>query len=320
MPISVNYRNNYVSEDLAILIPTKDRPFELKRLLQSIVEFEKRLGRIIVIASGMDVEDLVMTFMEFLPIEYYRSEPGQVQQRNIGISVLDHTTKLVATLDDDVVFEKKSISEMINYWNCVGQDTAGVGFNIVNQPPHSHTWLKGLFGVSVFEPGKVLKCGRNTSICNVNQNIKTEWLNGGGTVWLQSILQENPHTEINSRWAVFEDLIFSYQIGKNYSLYVCHESQIEIDDNTKEKESISMNFYRGKTQFLWKLYFINKNLNLSSILHYYSELIHLIHHLFKGISDYNKFFWGLGIAYGMFLSLRLYLSKKTLTNLIEENT
>ena len=66
---------------------------------------------------------------------------------------------------------------MINFLNSVEKDTVGVGFNIVNQPRHSHTWLRGLFGVSVSEPGKVLKCGRNTNVFNINQ--KTFEINVG---------------------------------------------------------------------------------------------------------------------------------------------
>ena len=45
-------RYQYDSKDLAIIIPTKDRPKEVKRLLKSICELDCRVGRIIVVASG----------------------------------------------------------------------------------------------------------------------------------------------------------------------------------------------------------------------------------------------------------------------------
>ena len=35
------------------------------------------------------------------------------------------------------------------FWNSVEPQTAGVGFNIVNQKGHKHDWLRGLLGVSV---------------------------------------------------------------------------------------------------------------------------------------------------------------------------
>ena len=72
------------------------------------------------------------------------SDPGQIKQRNKGISFLDSSTKLVATIDDDVSFSNTAISELIKFWNTVEPDTAGVGFNIINIPAHNHNWLKGL--------------------------------------------------------------------------------------------------------------------------------------------------------------------------------
>jgi len=223
-----NSWDHYVSKELAIIIPTKDRPKELGRLLQSIKELDCEVGRIIVVASGKDISNVVMEYSKILPLEYYFSESGQIIQRNKGISLLSDTTKLVATIDDDAIFYKTAVSEMIQFWNSVETETAGVGFNIVNQKGHKHNWLRGLLGVSVPEPGKVLKSGNSTSISNVKESIRCEWLNGGGTVWRQEILKKYPHDEIKSSWAVCEDVIYSYPKSKKYPLYICQNSKINI--------------------------------------------------------------------------------------------
>ena len=114
-----NTRTHYVSKDLAIIIPTKDRPKEVGRLLQSIKELDCEVRRVIVVASGQDISDVIMSFAEYIPVEYYSSEPGQIRQRNKGIALLDESTRLVATMDDDAVFHKDAISEMIKFWNNV---------------------------------------------------------------------------------------------------------------------------------------------------------------------------------------------------------
>lgn len=255
--------NSYVSTDLAIIIPTKDRPEEVKRLLKSIAELDCKVGRIIIIATGMDIQNEVMSFVNRIPVEYYSSEPGQIKQRNKGILLLDDSTKLVATMDDDAVFHKTSISEVINLWNSVETETAGVGFNIVNQVGHQHTWLRGIFGVSVPEPGRVLKNGLNTSFANVKHDVRSEWLNGGATTWRQDILQNNPHEEICSNWAVSEDLIFSYPIGKIYPLYISKDAIVEIDNLISYTENAKTLIYKGKTQFIWGAYFVSKNSDMS---------------------------------------------------------
>ena len=61
----------YESSDLAIIIPTKDRPKEINRLLNSIYELDCKAGRIIVIASGMDITNQVMLFSDKIPVECY---------------------------------------------------------------------------------------------------------------------------------------------------------------------------------------------------------------------------------------------------------
>ena len=123
----------YNTSDLAVIIPTKDRPTHVKRHLQSLAGQDCDLGRVIIVASGLNIEKIVLSFKDRLPVEYYHSEPGQVRQRNLAISLLDDSTKLVASMDDDATYHKGAILEMINFWNSVELETAGVGFNIVTQ-------------------------------------------------------------------------------------------------------------------------------------------------------------------------------------------
>ena len=229
----------YNTTDLAIVIPTKDRPVLVKRHLQSLVDQNCELGRVIVVASGKDIRDIVLGFKDSLPIEYYRSEPGQIKQRNMGISKLDARTMLVAAMDDDVTYHEDAIVEMIHFWNSVEPDTAGVGFNIINLPELKHNWVRSFLGFNSAKPGQVLKSGFNTSINNLAENVQAQWLNGGSGVWKQDILLNNPREGINTRWAVCEDLIFSYPLGKQYPLYVCSDAKVDmdveiIDRSTKE--------------------------------------------------------------------------------------
>lgn len=313
---------SYVSKDMAIIIPTKDRPDVVRRLLQSIAELDCKVGRIIIIASGQGISDVVELFSKTLTIEYYTSEPGQIKQRNMGISLLDDSTKLVATMDDDAVFHKTAMSEMIKFWNRVESETAGIGFNIVNQPGHCHTWLRGLFGISVPEPGRVLKSGNNTSISNVKKNIRSEWLNGGGTVWRQKILKDYPHIEISSKWAVCEDLIFSYPIGHIHPLYVCASATIDIEDVPFRKEIVELYRYRGRTQFLWGIYFVQTNPKLSVPQFYFRKFLEILSALLKGLfwREYYRFYLLMGMLSGFFLSLKCISREQKTLELIESKT
>lgn len=273
------------------------------------MEQKCKLGRVIVVASGQDIEEIVISFKELLPVEYYRSEPGQIRQRNLGISKLDERTKLVATMDDDVTYHEEAIIKMIEYWSSVKPDTGGVGFNMVNLPSNKHNWFLDLLGLSAPESGRVLKSGFNTTISNVDKDIQVEWLNGGATVWHQDLLMNNPHKELNIKWAVGEDLIFSYPLGKQYPLFICSDAEVEIeaviiDDQPKE-------FYteRGKSIYIMGLYFIQQNKDLSLIHFMINKFLYLTALFVKGTLSINtnKYYTAIGIIKAFFSSKSVLL-------------
>ena len=303
----------YSTTDLAVIIPTKDRPVELKRHLQSLVNQQCKFGRIIIIATGKDIKQVVMDFKNRLPVEHYTSKPGQIRQRNLGISKLDEKTKLVAAMDDDVIYHENAIVEMIHFWNRVENDTAGVGFNIINIPKMEHNWLRGLLGFSSKKYGQVLKSGFNTSISNISKNIQVKWLNGGSSVWRQNILQEYTMKEINTSWAVCEDLIFSYPLGKKFPLYVCSDSKVEIDEEIINQPTKAFYFYRGKAQYLWGLYFVMKNEDLSVSCFIVNKLLYCFAQLIKGTLylDKTRIFIMVGIVKSFCISFKVLFGFQT---------
>ena len=303
----------YSSKDLAVIIPTKNRPFQVKRHLKSLVEQKCILGRVIVVASGQDIKDIVLDFKDSLPVEYYNSEPGQIRQRNLGILKLDERTKLVATMDDDVTYHEDAVAEMIHFWNSVEPETVGVAFNIINFPALKHNWFRGLIGFSTPEPGQVLKSGLNTSIFNVMKNVQVYWLPGGTTVWRQDILLNNPHEEINIKWAVSEDLLFSYPLGRQYSLYVCSGAKVEIEDIIMDKQSKEFYIERGKSIYIMGLYFIHQNKDLSLIHFIINKFLYVIFLFVKStvFLDVNKYYLAIGIIKSFIKNIPILLSLKS---------
>ncbi|RHX90860.1 glycosyltransferase family 2 protein [Leptospira stimsonii] len=272
------------SKDLCVLTPTKDRPNKIVNLLNSLTKQTAPVGRIIVVASGQDIRDVVEKYSKQLPLEYYFCEPpGQVRQRKLGVSKLDSRTKLVATLDDDIVLEPDAIERIVQFWNVIEPETAGVGFNIVNIAGHKFSFFKSLFYCDSKFPGLVLESGFPTSITDVKENVRTEWLNGGATIWRQDILIENIHKkDLNAKWAPCEDLIFSYPIGKLFPLYVCADSRVIHDDIVVNNLSQDELWYRGRSLAMWMIYFVSQNLDTLSIAKSSVALIAMsVYNLFK---------------------------------------
>ena len=258
-------RRAYTARDLAFVVPTKDRPQKVGNLLESLSQQTEPCGRVIVIDGGQSVRDVVMAFADRLPVEYRDCRPpGQIRQRNIGIGMIDARTPLVGCLDDDIVFEPQAVKAMAAFWNTCESETAGVSFNIVNTPPEPRSWLRDLFFLSGPGPGRVLPSGMATSNCQAQTNLRTQWLCDGATVWRHEILNRFPHREVRSRWAIGEDVIFSYPIGKQFPLYVCADARVRHEHQADYVSRMRHRFH-GRTQTMWMFYFVESNQDVSRL-------------------------------------------------------
>jgi len=256
----------YKCQDVALIIPTKDRPKKLMNLLESLGQQSISCGRVITVDGGKSVEELIISYRDVLPVEYYRCvPPGQIRQRNMGISKLDDRTRLVGFLDDDLVMEQDALEKMIDFWNRVEANTAGVGFNIVNSPLLPFSRLMRLLLMSSPAKGRVLPSGRNTAISNLTADIRTEWLGGGYSVWKREILEEFPQENLNTRWATGEDLRFSYPIGKRYPLFVCAGAKVRHEHVYDQAPTENVYQYRGRKESLAVCYFVESHRELSRV-------------------------------------------------------
>lgn len=254
----------YTARDLAVLVPTKDRPGKMKNLLESLVAQGEPCGRVIVVASGENIEALILSFADRLPVEYHHCEPpGQIRQRNLGIALLDaEKTPLVAFLDDDIVLEDGAQAAMLAFWNRPGMDPVGVAFNLVNMPAYVPSTFRRLFMVDGDDPGRVLRSGANTPVWNVPRDIHTQWLPGGATVWRCELVKSRMHQEIYAKRALCEDLIFSYPIGKERDLYVCAAARAR-HEHVEDHAKVMVWRYYGRVDVLWRLHFVRQHGELS---------------------------------------------------------
>ena len=257
-------RPPYTGRDLAWLIPTKDRPAHLRSLLDSLAAQTVACGRVIVVASGASVEDLVTGYRDRLPVAYFHSEPGQIRQRNLGLGELDDSTPLVGFLDDDLVLEPDALEQMIGFWNRADADTAGVGFNILNAPAYRASGLARLILPSP-QPGRVLRSGYNARIDGIERDIRTQWLGGGYTVWRRDILDAYRQPELKTRWAIGEDIRFSYPVGKAHPLYVCADAKVSLVPTFDQAPPDAVHRYRGRKGSLAAFYFASLHPELSRV-------------------------------------------------------
>jgi glycosyltransferase involved in cell wall biosynthesis len=313
--------SEYKSHHLALIIPTKDRPFKVKNLLDSILIQTVKCGRIIVIDGGDSIEHILIPYMKHLSLEYYECRPaGQIRQRNLAISKLNSNTPIVLTLDDDIVLFPDTLEKGIDFFNNCPKETAAVSLNIVNCTSGKHNFLKALMGISSSLQGIVLKSGVNTSISSVSKNIQTKWVCGGATIWRSEVLKTYSNKIQDSLWASSEDLAFSYPIGKLYPMFVCADSKVKhehlYDANIKKK----FIFY-GKTETLWRFYFVESHVELSRLYFIWSQACTIVARFIKGTYTLNNkhFQFAIGQLLGLFKGFSVIIGKKNIDLMLREN-
>lgn len=286
------FKKKCSGSDIVFVIPTKNRPKKMDDFLNSVVKQSIKPNRIIIVASGDPIIDVIDKYRtnsnNKLNIDYYEAiEGGQIAQRNQGIAQIGEQESFVAFFDDDIVLEENALENMINFINTASDDIAGVSFNIVNMSRHCSNVITRSLGISGSLPGRILKSGSNTAIANVLENIQTDWLCGGATIWRKEIIKNFQQRKFNTRWASCEDLIFSYPIGKHHKLFVCADAKVRhehVYDHTGKKD---FSFY-GKTETLWRMYFVSSHKELSLLRFYFANLSLLFARIIIGIAKFEK--------------------------------
>jgi glycosyltransferase involved in cell wall biosynthesis len=235
----------------------------VRELLDSICRQARPCGRIVIVDGGESIAAVIAEYEGRLPVEHHLCHPpGQIRQRNMGIALLDERTPLVACLDDDIVLEPGALDAMIAFWNQCDADTAAVGFNVINNGREPRNWLRGLVGLSGPEPGRVLSSGFTTASSPADRDIRVDWVPGGATVWRLDLLKSNVHRPLPGKWAIGEDVIFSYPIGRERPLFVCAAAKVRHEHVFDYRVKRPQRFH-GYTQTIWVFYLVEANHTLS---------------------------------------------------------
>ncbi len=251
---------------LALVIATKDRPNELRRLLLSVRRQTRRPEQIIIVDGGAaPVGDVVGAFDD-LNITYRRSlPPSSSRQRNEGIDLAGPDITLIGFLDDDCVLEDDSIRAMMDFWVTVYDDVAGASFNMLNHPPSDFFRLKRLpfvkrLGIYSIDPGHVLPSGFQTTIGQAPHTICVRWLPSGAAVWRRNIFLETRFDDWFDGYGYLEDLDFSYEVGRRHRLVVVAEAGYV---HLPCWDSRAGEFAFGRKEVRNRLHFVRKHPELS---------------------------------------------------------
>ena len=257
------------AKNVAIICPTKNQPDKVLRLLQSIRRLHERPHQVIIANSGPNLKPTLSAFAEQLNLICLNCpEAGQISQRNHAHKYLDKNIQLVLHLDDDVTLDPHALGQMIRFWNDESKSQAtpiaGASFNVKDASRPQSSAVMNLFFMQTRPAGQVSIAGYAAPFTPTESNVQTSWLLGGATAWSRNIIDTFPHPiNFSTRWAVCEDLIFSYPLGHKYRLMVVADA-IAYHNETYGKMSFRQGIFYGLSGAIMRYYFVRQNPGLKT--------------------------------------------------------
>ena len=299
-------------EYISLIIPTKDRPEDMKCLLESIRDQSRKPNQIIIVdGSDNPIKEVIDRF-SYLNIDYIIVPlPSSTRQRNVGIRHLSKKATWVGIFDDDIVLEKDAIEEVLKTAHEFKKNKKPIGGISMNdifkssykklQTGRMANLIRRIFFLDSPKRGIVTMGGVNVKYSgDFDRQFEIEWIAGGMVFWKKEVLDKFSFDEWYTGYGLGEDLDFSYRVWHEYSLVASSKSHCRHLSHPINKNKL-LGFGIMETTNRW--YFTRKFKNFNSLIVLYSLTGMSVAHLCASILylDRYEFKRFLGNAWGMLL-------------------
>jgi GT2 family glycosyltransferase len=192
---------------------------------------------------------------------------------------------VVIFFDDDIILEPHALSNMVKFWRAAPEDVGGAAFNLMNEKYKRPAIMEKIFMVNSDTPLSILKSGfQGKASCLANTG-QVSWLIGCAMSWRKDVFKDFIFDERFSGYARYEEVDFSYRVGKKYKLFVVADAGIR---HYVKPENVDTSFSLGKMELLNRLYLVHKNVDLSVGLCCWSLFGIFLNNIIKGIVFFDK--------------------------------
>ena len=242
---------------LAYVVPTKDRPDDMRVLLTSLTRQTRTPDQIVVVDGSDPAIEPVLAEFPDLSIDYVRVfPPSLAKQRNAGMAAVRADIDVAGYLDDDLELTDDATEAMAAFWAGAEADVGGAGFCILDQPVAFSNRLAALFLVDSPVPGKLLASGFNAQIPPLSETTPTDGLYGGATMWRRDVIAAFSFDEWYIGHGYLEDVDFSHRVRRaGRPLFVAGAARVY---HHARPIALNRQFDVGRQQIINRLYFIRK--------------------------------------------------------------
>lgn len=230
----------YSAKDISVLIPTYNRPEEIRECLESIRTQTRPPKEVVIVDASEDTgtKSVVETFQgSDFSIRYFRAKPDKIAQRNYGIQ--QASGDLVQLSDDDIIFATDYF-EKVEWQLREIEDERFGGFigSIFESAAYVEKtkFLKAKSKISsilhrVFlnyplGDGRLLKSGQYQLIRNVILGDAPRLIKvmGGAGCYRKVVFNKVHFAPFFCAYAAGEDIAFSIEVSSLYNLYYIPEA------------------------------------------------------------------------------------------------
>jgi GT2 family glycosyltransferase len=214
------------------------------------------------VSSGEPIFELINEYSNALIIKHLHTAlVGQSNQKNLAFGLLDKDTSWVFFLDDDLEVMPNTFKNVIRRINLIqNENINGIGTHIISKASNFQLSQKIRFQSS--RPLGIIKASGRASKYAFEKIAYTEWLNGT-SIWRKECLDQYMLPVLNSKYAAYEDVIFSTNVSKKSNLVYDPEIKVlEQQSHSNRKFSLS----QFKYICLWTGYLVcsHRNTNILS--------------------------------------------------------
>ena len=257
-----NVNNNRMS----LVVPTRNRPKDIRTLLENLNTQTVRPNQIVIIdSSDTPQTELVQEYPE-LPLCYqvFEGEPSAAAQRNAGLAFVEDDMELVGFVDDDIVFQPDAFEKMISFWQTVPADVCGAAFNLHEDDSEvpagklKHSRFVRWLGLYDPKPGAVAPSGWHTRLGAVSENTQVDWFSTSAALWRREVLINHRFDPFFKGYSYLEDLDFSYGVSRTCNLFVVASA---VFHHHHHHENLTREWYVrfGRMEVRNRLYFVRKH-------------------------------------------------------------
>ena len=224
--------------------------------------------------------------------------------KELRFKLFEERYPVVIYADDDNTFDTDAFDKMLDFWNThaklAGMSLAGVSFNVVDLPPINQSKIRKLFFLSASKPGEVLKSGFAAPFSPASHQKTTSWLLGGSTAWSREILETHIHPiYFPTKWAVCEDLMYSYALSKTHRLMIAEEAHAYHNEDDQDA-SLRKSIFHGYSSVVMRRYFVSQHHELKLWAFLWMTVGIIFGHLLQGLWGRQK---SIGLAIGNVLGV-----------------